>query len=232
MLGQPLPSLVRMLALDLLVMVLSLTVHECAHAWVAFRLGDDTAQRQGRLSLSPVTHIDPIGTLLIPAMSVFLGGFGFIGWARPTPVTPSKFRSSVSMRAGMALVAAAGPFSNLLLALAAIGLFAICSHADVGLWDHAGRATGIRALLDATFRINVGLLVFNFLPIPPLDGSRLLPRSLDDLQAAIAPYSFVLLLIVINVPILSEYMVSRPIRLVMTLLQSVFQTQIVHGVAS
>jgi Zn-dependent protease len=82
------------------------------------------------------------------------------------------------------------------------------------------------------FSVNVGLLVFNFLPIPPLDGSRLLPRSLDDMQAAIAPYSFVLLLIVINVPILSEYMVSRPIRLVMNLLQDVFQTQIVQGVAS
>jgi Zn-dependent protease len=230
-LAQPL-LLVRLLALDLLVMVLSLTVHECAHAWVAYRLGDDTAQRQGRLSLSPVTHIDPIGSLLIPAMSLIVGGFGFIGWARPTPVTPSKFRSSVHMRTGMALVAAAGPFSNLVLALVAIGLFAICNRADVGLWDSAGRATGISALLQQMFMVNVGLLVFNFLPIPPLDGSRLLPRSLDDLQAAIAPYSFVLLLIVINVPILSEYMVSRPISLVMNLLQSAFQTQIVHGAAS
>ena len=73
------------------------------------------------------------------------------------------------------------------------------------------------------FQINVGLLVFNFLPIPPLDGSRLLPRSLDSLQAAIAPYSFVLLLIVINVPILSEYMVSRPVRLVMKLLKGIFR---------
>jgi len=225
-LSQPLPLLVRLLALDLLVMVLSLTVHECAHAWVAYRLGDDTAARQGRLSLSPVTHIDPIGSILIPAMSIFLGGFGFIGWARPTPVTPSKFRKSVSMRTGMALVAAAGPFSNLLLAIVAIGLFAIFSHADVGLWDASGRATGISALLGAMFQINVGLLVFNFLPIPPLDGSRLLPRSLDDFQAAIAPYSFVLLLVVINVPILSEYMVSRPVRLVMKLLEGVFQTQI------
>jgi len=224
--------LIRLLALDLLVMVLSLTVHECAHAWVAYRLGDDTAQRQGRLSLSPVTHIDPIGSILIPAASLIFGGFGFIGWARPTPVTPSKFRSSVPMRTGMVLVAAAGPFSNLLLALVAIGLFAICTRADVGLWDDAGRATGISALLKAMFQINVGLLVFNFLPIPPLDGSRLLPRSLDDLQAAIAPYSFVLLLIVINVPILSEYMVSRPIGLVMTLLQSAFQTHIVPGIAS
>src|SRR3954463_6036373 len=102
-------------------MVLSLSVHECAHAWVAYRLGDDTAQKQGRLSLSPVTHIDPIGTLLIPAVSVlFAGGFGFIGWARPTPVTPTRFRPTVPMRTGMALVAAAGPLSNLVLALIAL----------------------------------------------------------------------------------------------------------------
>jgi Zn-dependent protease len=224
--------LVRLLALDLLVMVLSLTVHECAHAWVAYRLGDDTAARQGRLSLSPVTHIDPIGTILIPAMSLVMGGFGFIGWARPTPVTPSKFRSSVPMRTGMALVAAAGPLSNLILAIIAIGLFAIFHRADVGLWDSSGRATGISALLQEMFMVNVGLLVFNFLPIPPLDGSRLLPRSLDEFKATIAPYSFVLLLIVINVPILSEYMVSRPVRLVMNLLQTAFQTQIVHGASS
>jgi Zn-dependent protease len=230
-LGQPL-LLVRLLALDLLVMVLSLTVHECAHAWVAYRLGDDTAARQGRLSLSPVTHIDPIGTILIPAMSLVMGGFGFIGWARPTPVTPSKFRSSVPMRTGMALVAAAGPVSNLILAIIAIGLFAIFHRADVALWDSEGRATGVSALLQEMFMVNVGLLVFNFLPIPPLDGSRLLPRSLDELKDAIAPYSFVLLLIVINVPILSEYMVSRPVRLVMNLLQNAFQTQILHGAAS
>ena len=232
MLGQPLPGLVRILALDLLVMVLSLSVHECAHAWVAYRLGDDTAQRQGRLSLSPVTHIDPIGTLLIPALSIILAGrFGFIGWARPTPVTPERFRPSVHMRTGMALVAAAGPLSNLVLALVALGLFAIFKRADVGLWDEAGRATGVSALLGAMFEINVGLMVFNFLPIPPLDGSRLLPRSMDDLKTAIAPYSFVLLLLIINIPLLSDYVVSRPIRLVMNALQVLFQTRI-HGALS
>src|SRR5260221_6705867 len=213
-------------------MVLSLSVHECAHAWVAYRLGDDTAQRQGRLSLSPVTHIDPIGTLLIPALSIILAGrFGFIGWACPTRVTHERLRPSVHMRSGMALVAAAGPLSNLILALVALGLFAIFKRADVGLWDEAGRATGVSALLGAMFEINVGLMVFNFLPIPPLDGSRLLPRSMDDFKTAIAPYSFVLLLLIINIPLLSEYVVSRPIRLVMNALQVLFQTRI-HGVLS
>jgi len=226
------PELIRLLALDLLVMVLSLTVHECAHAWVARRLGDDTAERQGRLSLSPMTHVDPLGTLLIPAMSVMLGGgFGFIGWARPVPVEPRLFRRSVSLRGGMALVAAAGPLSNLVLALIALGLFALCKRADVGLWDAAGRTSGIAALLVTMFHVNVGLMVFNFLPIPPLDGSRLLPRSMDELQARIAPYSVVLLLLIINVPFLSRYMVLEPIRVVANALQSLFQTQIFDGIA-
>ena len=226
------PELVRLLALDLLVMVLSLSVHECAHAWVAYRLGDDTAQREGRLSLSPATHVDPLGTLLIPALSIFMGGaFGFIGWARPCPVDPRRFRRSVSMRGGMALVAAAGPLSNLVLALIALALFAACKRADVGLWDAAGRTSGIAALLVTMFHVNVGLMVFNFLPIPPLDGSRLLPRSMDELQAKLAPYSVVLLLLIINVPILSRYVVLEPIRAVANVLQVIFQTQIFDGIA-
>jgi Zn-dependent protease len=227
-----LPELVRLLALDLLVMVLSLSVHECAHAWVAYRLGDDTAAREGRLSLSPATHVDPLGTLLIPALGVFMGGgFGFIGWARPCPVDPKRFRGSISMRGGMGLVAAAGPLSNLVLALIALGLFALCKRADVGLWDATGRTSGVAALLVTMFHVNVGLMVFNFLPIPPLDGSRLLPRSMDELQARIAPYSIVLLLLIINVPILSRYMVLEPIRAVANVLQVIFQTQIFDGIA-
>lgn len=230
--GLSLPELVRLLALDLLVMVLSLSVHECAHAWVAYRLGDDTAERQGRLSLSPGTHVDPLGTLLIPALSIFMGGgFGFIGWARPCPVDPGRFRRTVSMRGGMALVAVAGPLSNLVLALMALGLFALCKRADVALWDAAGRTSGIAALLVTMFHVNVGLMVFNFLPIPPLDGSRLLPRSMDELQAKLAPYSVVLLLVIINVPILSRYMVLEPIRMVANVLQVIFQTQIFDGIA-
>ncbi|MET0594092.1 MAG: site-2 protease family protein [Polyangiaceae bacterium] len=230
--GLSLPELTRLLALDLLVMVLSLSVHECAHAWVAYRLGDDTAEREGRLSLNPSTHVDPLGTLLIPALSIFMGGaFGFIGWARPCPVDPKRFKRNISSRRGMALVAAAGPLSNLVLALIALGLFALCRRTDVGLWDSSGRTSGIAALLVTMFHVNVGLMVFNFLPIPPLDGSRLLPRSMDEFQARIAPYSVVLLLLIINVPILSRYVVLEPIRMVSNVLQAIFQTQIFDGIA-
>jgi Zn-dependent protease len=230
--GQSLPLLARALALDLLVMVLSLSVHECAHAWVAYRLGDDTAERQGRLSLSPASHIDPLGTLLIPALNLLLaGGFGFIGWARPTPVSPLRFRPRVPARAGMALVAAAGPLSNFLLAVIALGAFAAMEHAGVGLWDESGRTTGVAALVGATFHVNVGLMVFNFLPIPPLDGSRLLPRSMDPLKETIAPYSLWILLLIINIPFLSDHLVSRPIQVVMDALQGIFRVH-VGGFAS
>jgi Zn-dependent protease len=230
--GLSLPELTRQLALNLLVMVLSLSVHECAHAWVAYRLGDDTAEREGRLSLNPSTHVDPFGTLLIPALSIFMGGaFGFIGWARPCPVDPRRFRRSISMRGGMALTAAAGPLSNLVLALLALGLFSICTRFGVELWDAQDRPSGVAALLVTMFRVNVGLMVFNFLPIPPLDGSRLLPRSMDEFQARIAPYSVVLLLIILNVPILSRYVVLEPIRMVSNVLQAIFQTQIEGGIA-
>jgi len=232
-LAQSTPDLVRTIALNLLVMVLSLSVHECAHAWVAYCLGDDTAEKQGRLSLSPVSHVDPVGTLLIPTLNLVMSGsFGFIGWARPTPLTPSRFRSSVPPRGGEALVAVAGPLSNLVLAVLSLGIFALLRRSDVGLWDEGGRATGIAALLIAMFQVNVGLMIFNMLPIPPLDGSKLLPAGLDRLQAVIAPYSIVFLLLLINIPVLREYLVSRPMVMTMNLLQSLLHTRIVPGFGS
>jgi Zn-dependent protease len=232
-LAQSTPDLVRTIALNLLVMVLSLSVHECAHAWVAYCLGDDTAEKQGRLSLSPASHVDPVGTLLIPTLNLVMSGsFGFIGWARPTPLTPSRFRKSVPPRGGEALVAIAGPFSNLLLAIASLALFALLRRGDVGLWDADGRATGVAALLIAMFQVNVGLTIFNILPIPPLDGSKLLPAACDRVLLAIAPYSIVVLLLLINIPVLRDNLVSRPVLLTMNLLQSLLRTQIVPGFAS
>src|SRR4051794_27384658 len=117
--------LLRALSRDLLVMALSLSIHECAHAWVALRRGDDAAEREGRVSSSPATHIDPLGTLIVPALNIISSGVGFLGWARPTPVSPERFRPGVSGRTGMALVAAAGPFSNLLMGVVALSVFAI-----------------------------------------------------------------------------------------------------------
>lgn len=204
-------------------MILSLSVHEYAHAWAAARLGDDTAAREGRLTLSPLAHIDPIGTLAIPAINILLGGFSFIGWARPVPVNPMRFNRNVSMRTGMAITAIAGPLSNLLMAIISVAIL-------TGLWRFApqmattaeGELTASGNLLLVMAQLNIGLFVFNLLPLPPLDGSRLLPRSFDELKAKVAPYSFVIILIIINVSALRELLLRKPIMLVSSVIFSIF----------
>jgi Zn-dependent protease len=186
------------IAIRLLVMLFSLSVHECAHALVAFRLGDPTAKNQGRITLDPRAHIDPVGTLLLPLMQAVTGIPG-IGWAKPVPVNPSLFRRTMSMRVAHALVAAAGPLSNLLLAIIATVLTAVL------------HPTGITAeILFTTIVMNCGLFVFNFLPVPGLDGSRLLPRSLDRWQKRVAPYASVILLIIVAVRPISHYVIGVP----------------------
>jgi len=143
-------------------LILSLTVHEWAHAASAYYLGDDTAQRDGRLTLDPTVHIDPLGTLLLPMLGIPFG------WARPVPVNPARFRRDVPMRRGMMLTAAAGPFSNLVLAV-------ICTIV-YGLWKRFGGDGALNGaasgLLHTSIVMNMALALFNMLPFPPLDGSR------------------------------------------------------------
>jgi len=194
-----LSDLGRRLVLYLVTMLLSLTVHEFAHAFVADRLGDDTPRKQGRLTLSPLAHYDVWGTILIPVIAIITpGGIPFIGWARPVETNPGNYTRKLSMRTGHRLVAAAGPLSNLLLAVACMGLFAGLVRSG-SLGENAGTLSALAFLLRAMVQINVGLCVLNFIPLPPLDGSRLLPRSFDDLQRTIAPYSFFILLVILNV---------------------------------
>jgi len=166
-----------------------LTFHEAAHAWAAHLLGDDTAQDQGRLTLNPLSHIDPIGTLLVPAFSLFMGGFGLIGWGKPVPIDSTQFRN---WRRDEVLVAMAGPLSNLVLA--AFVLFA-CR------WLPPG--DGLRALaLDFT-GIAVFLAVFNLIPIPPFDGwypLKHLFRLPEDLIYRIGMWGFLLLFVLLSLP--------------------------------
>jgi Zn-dependent protease len=131
---------------------LALTLHEFAHAWTAFRLGDDTAARQGRLTLDPRAHLDPLGYILVVL-------FGF-GWARPVPVSPWRLRPSPSV--GNALVAAAGPFTNLALAFLLGLVFRL------GLLD--GAPVLVRQVVIGTILLNIVLFIFNLIPLAPLDG--------------------------------------------------------------
>ncbi len=191
-------------------MVLSLSFHEFAHAFVATRLGDDLPERQGRLTLNPMAHIDVVGTLVIPAIGA-LTAVPLIGWAKPVQVNPLRFRRTMSMRAGMMLVAIAGPLSNLFLAFVAAAV------ARFG--GHAIRANaGLMELLSSMFLMNLGLFVFNLIPIAPLDGSRLTPRSMDDFQAKIAPYSGFILMGILMLPPARDLLLTTPIRFLANLI--------------
>lgn len=221
------PDFLLRVVVALVPMILSLTVHEYAHAWTAWKLGDDTASRQGRLTLSPLAHIDIFGTILIPVFSVFSSGFGLIGWARPVPISPQRFSRKISMRTGMVVTALAGPLSNLLLAVLTIALYAlILRFAPQLLARLETREAGLTMLLRSMFILNIGLFLFNLFPIPPLDGSRLLPRSMDDIVAAVGPYSWIILLLIINfVP----FLLAVPVALIAHFLEAVFQTRILGG---
>jgi Zn-dependent protease len=185
----------KALVLYLVTMLLSLTVHEFAHALVADRLGDDTPRRQGRLTLSPLAHYDLVGTILIPVVSILAGGLPFFGWARPVETNPGRYTRRFSMRNGHRMVAFAGPLANLLLSILSMALLTLLLRVNPGALVRTGGAN----LLAALVRVNIGLFVLNLIPIPPLDGSRLLPRSLDGAQRAIAPYSFLILMLLLNV---------------------------------
>lgn len=173
------------LAVRIPVFLLALTIHEFAHGWLAHRLGDPTARLQGRLTLNPLAHLDPIGTL-----AIVLIGFG---WARPVPVDSRYLKRP---RRDMMLIAAAGPVSNLILATASAFFYRMIPWAAGGL-EWAWIIIPIRTMLRTAVWVNVLLAVFNLLPIPPLDGSRvvsgLLPLRHAIRYSRLEPYGFVII---------------------------------------
>lgn len=151
------------------VFLLSLSVHEFAHGWVAFRHGDNTASQMGRLTLNPLAHMDLFGTLLLPAMGLYYQ-FPVFGWAKPVPVDPRNFERPFR---SMALVAAAGPASNLILACFATVILAVVARFEFGIQNQ------VATFLVLMIQINIMLCVFNLLPLPPLDGFRIIQGFLS-----------------------------------------------------
>ncbi len=180
------------------VLLFSFVIHEVAHAWVAERQGDPTAREQGRVTLNPIPHIDLFGTILVPAMLIASGSGFLIGWARPVPVVPANFRNE---RLGDVLVSAAGVAANFLLAILCTGALIALVHLTRMSDAVATIGPVTERVLAAGITLNFLLAVFNLLPIPPLDGSRLLFRALPvrvgPLWARVEKYGilvFVLLL--------------------------------------
>ncbi len=176
---------IQQLAISIPVFLLALTIHEFAHGWVANRLGDPTARLQGRLTLNPLAHLDPIGTLAIVLIN--------FGWARPVPV---DYRYLRNPRRDMMIIAAAGPVSNLLLALGCAFVYRWIPWGIVGA-DWAWLIIPFRMMLGTGVVVNVILAIFNLLPIPPLDGSRVVSGLLPLRQALsfnrLEPYGFLII---------------------------------------
>jgi len=193
-------SLVQRIVVWILPVVFAITVHEVAHGWVAKKRGDKTAWMLGRLTLNPIKHIDPIGTILIPGL-LLISGTGFIfGWAKPVPVNMRNLKNPVK---DMAIVAAAGPISNVLMAI------------GWALFGRIGAVLDIEAITEpmiymsiAGISINLVLALINLLPIPPLDGSRilsaLLPKKLAWQFGRIERYGFFILLFLLYTGALSS----------------------------
>ena len=177
----------------------ALTFHELAHGWVAWRLGDPTAKDAGRLTMNPIKHIDPLGAIAFIIMK--------IGWAKPVPVNPAYFRNP---HQGMLQVALAGPGANLLLAVVSAILFKLLVNLPISSPSPMllGLLQPVGQMLLASVWINVMLAVFNLLPIPPLDGSKvlmgILPPDAARSYAQMEPYGFILLLILFYMGLISK----------------------------
>jgi len=194
----------------IIVLLLAVSAHEAAHAWMSYKFGDDTARLLGRVTLNPIAHTDPIGTLLIPIIGFIAassGGFAFIGWGKPTPVNPLKWRNKDTANI---MVSLAGIMANTLLAITALVILkalmmtGVVSH-DLVAHVAMGRSVGdgsyvepMVMLLSNILFMNASLAVFNLLPFPPLDGSKvlysILPASAAPVLDALEQYGYFILI--------------------------------------
>lgn len=189
-------SLMQTIAIWILPVLLAITLHEAAHAWIANCCGDSTAKALGRLSMNPLRHVSPIGTILVPIVVAVLSGFQFVfGWAKPVPINWYRLRKP---RRDMLLVAAAGPMANVAMAFS----WALC--VKIGMMFHPYTSSfGLFLVLtgEAGIMINLVLALLNLIPVPPLDGSRIvasiLPPKYAEFYLRLEPFGFMILLILI-----------------------------------
>jgi len=187
--------------ISLFVVLFAITIHEAAHGWAAYKMGDPTAHALGRITLNPIAHIDPIGTILLPLILVIMGAPPF-GWAKPVPVNPFNLKNP---RRDNLVISAAGPLSNFSVALIAFILLQMLKLANPDVLMMRGGTpslgNGLFLILYYTILINVILAVFNLIPIPPLDGSGVLMGLISEEAAAkyeqIRPYGFIILILLI-----------------------------------
>lgn len=200
---------VSKLIIYLVVWIFAVSAHEAAHAWTSYKFGDDTAYLLGRVTLNPLPHIDPIGTLILPIIGFFISysgatNFPLLAWGKPTPVNPLRWSNK---NVANVCVSIAGIVTNLLIAITASIIIRVLFAYSVLTRDNY--QTGIRAplttLLVSSIMVNVGLAIFNLLPFPPLDGSKVLqtflPKSLEPIFDLLETYGFLILLILVQLGI-------------------------------
>jgi Zn-dependent protease len=198
-------QLIPNLVIYMVVLLLAISAHEAAHAWMSYKFGDDTARLLGRITLNPVAHTDPIGTLLIPIVGFVLGAMGggripLIGWGKPTPVNPLRWRNK---NLANVMVSLAGIMANLLIAIVAFTIFKILLNSGLVYSISESLQEPIVLFLDRLLIMNISLAVFNLLPFPPLDGSKVLetflPASMQPILDMLEQYGYWILIILIYV---------------------------------
>jgi len=205
--------------------LLAITLHEVAHGWMARYLGDPTAAKLGRLSLNPIKHIDPIGTILVPAIMILLPGNFLFGWAKPVPVNVNQLGNP---KRDMSIVAVAGPLSNLVMALLWALVIKVCM-------STSGEVSGIQQTLIlmglAGMLINIILMVLNMIPLPPLDGGRvlsgLLPDSLSAKLGSLERYGLIIIVALLVSGILGA-IISTPMSMSFTFTSSRIKNYIIN----